>query len=337
MLTRGSSRRLRSGRISSTGRVLLFAGATILLFAALAGAASATRSKASLTNVKIGVAGGINTGSLYWDLMVADSQGFFKAHGLKVSFINTSNGPTTAQAVLGNAIDVGIGATDSFTAAVQHSAPLRVVSFNTLSPEALVVTKDIKTYKDLVGKKIAVTSLGAGSSLILFKMLQANGVDPKSVNFVLSGATPQRFAAMVAGAVQATLVAPPDDQTALQQGFNVLQYSQQVFNYMFISSWVSRSWASKNPETLASFLAALQQAHTWMVRPGKKYVPLHEYRASHILARYVSSNQKACDITYGTIFRKLHAITQSVRPNQKVLLQTLQVLGQPTDNPSQYF
>jgi ABC-type taurine transport system substrate-binding protein len=168
-------------------------------------------------------------------------------------------------------------------------------------------------------------------------MLEENGIDPKSVNFVLSGATPQRFAAMVGGAVQATLVAAPDDQTAKQQGFHVLQYSQEVFNYMFISSWATRSWADKNPATLKAYVRALQDAHSWMVRGGKKYVPLHEYRASHILARYTDSNQKACDITYNTIFRKLHAVTQSVQPTKKVLLQTLQVVGQPTDNLNQYF
>jgi ABC-type nitrate/sulfonate/bicarbonate transport system substrate-binding protein len=336
MLIRGDSRRSRAARTSLAVRLAVLA-CVVTGVGVLAGVAAATQSRPALTNLKIGIAGGINTGSLYWDYMVASSQGFFKQHGLNVSYVNTSNGPTTAQAVLGGSVDIGAGATDSFTSAVQHSAPLQVVSYNTLSPEALVVTKDIKSYKDLVGKKIAVTSLGAGSSLILFKMLEANHVDTKSVNFVLSGATPQRFAAMVSGAVQATLVAPPDDQTALQEGFKVLQYSQQVFNYMFISSWVSRSWAQKNPDTLKAYVAALQEAHSWMVRAGKKYVPLHEYRASHILARYVSSNQKACDVTYGTIFGKLHAITQTIAPTKAGLLQTLQVLGQPTGNLDQYF
>lgn len=303
----------------------------------LAVSVSAAVKKPALTNIKIGIAGGISAGTLYWDEMVAQSQGFFKKHGLNVTFLNTQNGPTTAQTLLGGSIDIGVGATDAFTAAVQHGAPLQVIAYQTLSPEALVVTKNINSYQDLVGKKVAVTSLGAGSSLILFKMFSANKVDPKSVNFVLSGATPQRFAAMVSGAVDATLVAPPDDATALQQGFKVLQYSQQVFNYMFISSWVSRSWATKNPETLKAYVAAIQDAHSFLVRPGKKYVPLHEYRASHILARYVNSNQAACDVSYTTILRKLKAVTQSVRPNRAVMLQTLQVLGQPTDNLAQYF
>lgn len=326
--------RARGGRLA---RRLCTYAVAIIGTGCLAVTASAGVKKPALTNIKIGIAGGINAGTLYWDEMVAQSQGFFKSHGLNVTFLNTSNGPTTAQATLGGSIDIGVGATDAFTAAVQHGAPLQVIAYQTLSPEALVVTKNINSYKDLVGKKIAVTSLGAGSSLILFKMLAANHIDPKSVNFVLSGATPQRFAAMVSGAVDATLVSPPDDATAIQQGFKVLQYSQQVFNYMFISSWVSRSWASKNPKTLEAYVAAIQEAHSFMVRPGEKYVPAHEYRASHILARYTRSNQKAADVSFTTIFRKLHAITQSVRPNRKVMLQTLQVLGQPTDNLAQYF
>jgi ABC-type nitrate/sulfonate/bicarbonate transport system substrate-binding protein len=336
MLSRHTAPRFRSRSWSSARRLSTLA-VVVVLTAWLSSVASAAGNRPALTSLKLGIAGGINAGSLYWDHMVAQSQGFFKKHGLDVSFINTQSGPVTAQALLGGSIDIGVGATDAFTSAVQHGAPIKLLSFNTLSPEALVVTKDIKSYKDLVGKKIAVTSLGAGSSLILFKMLEANGIDTKSVNFVLSGATPQRFAAMVGGAVQATLVAAPDDQTAKQQGFHVLQYSQEVFNYMFISSWVTRSWADKNPATLKAYVSALQDAHSWMVRGGKKYVPLHEYRASHILARYTDSNQQACDITYNTIFRKLHAVTQSVQPTKKVLLQTLQVVGQPTDNLNQYF
>jgi NitT/TauT family transport system substrate-binding protein len=327
-------------RASGSGRrARLFAALALAAVAAvtLCTIASGAGQRPALTKLKIGVAGGLNTGSLYWDQLVGMSQGFFKKHGLDVEYINTSNGPTTAQLTLAGSVDIGMGATDAFTAAVQAGAPLKLISFNELAAQALITKPEIKSYQDLVGKKIAVTSLGAGSSLILFKMLQAHNIDPKSVNFVLSGATPQRFAAMVAGAVDATIVAPPDDQTAIQQGFKVLQFSQQVFNYMFISAWTTRSWADKNPETLKAYLAAVQEAHSWMVKPGAKYVPLHEYRASHILARYVNSNQKACDITYDTIFRKLKAVTQSIRPSQKVLLQTLQVLGQPTDNLGKYF
>ena len=73
MLSRRGLHRLQ-WRVGFSGRI----GATLLVVAvtaALAVTASAGGKKTELTTVMIGIAGGINTGSLYWDLMVADSPG----------------------------------------------------------------------------------------------------------------------------------------------------------------------------------------------------------------------------------------------------------------------
>jgi NitT/TauT family transport system substrate-binding protein len=306
---------------------LVLVVAAVMALSVTAAASPGTRSgssaQATPVKVKFAIAAGLQAGALYWDIMVASAQGYFKKHGIDPQVINTTNGPITTQAIAAGSVDMAAAASDALIAGARAGADIKMVAFNTLSTQAIVTNPSIKTYKDLIGKKVAVTSLGAGSSLILFNMLKSHGINPERLNFVLSGSTPQRFAALQAGAVDATIVSVPDDQSAKEAGFHILEYSQQRFPFMFVSTWVRRSFAKEHPALVKGYVAALQEAHTWMLKPANRY------RAAHILKRYTNSTQSASTIAYNTVVNQLKALPASVKPDLKTLRESLKVLNIP--------
>ncbi|OGQ78559.1 MAG: hypothetical protein A3F90_00995 [Deltaproteobacteria bacterium RIFCSPLOWO2_12_FULL_60_19] len=87
-------------------------------------------------------------------------------------------------------------------------------------------------------------------------LLEKVGINPtKDVTIVQMGAQPSRFAALVAGALDATIIAPPFDITARKQGYNVLvnlaelgiPYPQQVIE-------TTDRFIRENPQAVKNFL-----------------------------------------------------------------------------------
>lgn len=335
MLKNSGSPRVARLRVPNVAMLAAAVVAVALLAPAAATAradvAPATVAKSQATvKFKVGIAAGLQAGALYWDIMVASAQGFFKKRGLEPTFINTTNGPVTTQALAAGSTDMAAAASDALIMGARAGADIKMIGFNTLSTLSIVTRSDITTYRGLIGKKVAVTSLGAGSSLILFKMLEAHGINPSRINFVLSGGTPARFAALQSGAVDATIVSAPDDQSAKQAGFRILEYSQNLFSFMFVSSWVKRSFASSHPGVVQAYVNALQEAHTWMLKRGNLY------RAAYILRKYTNSTQSASTITYDTVVNKLKALPAVVKPDTKTVGESLKVLNLPPSEAARY-
>ena len=72
----------------------------------------------------------------------------------------------------------------------------------------LVATKKFQSFKDLKGATIGVSSLTSGSTVLLRLMLEKNGLNyPRDYTLLSMGGTPERFAAIEAGRMDATLLA----------------------------------------------------------------------------------------------------------------------------------
>src|SRR5207248_3441445 len=78
-------------------------------------------------------------------------------------------------------------------------------------PYLFEVNQDIKTPRDFVGKKIGVSSIGGSADIATRVYLRQQGIDPeKDVTIVATGSSQNRTAALLSGAIQAGMAAPPD-------------------------------------------------------------------------------------------------------------------------------
>src|SRR5262249_22944628 len=89
---------------------------------------------------------------------------------------------------------------------------------------------DIKSIQELVGKRIAVDSLGVFSHTVTEAILQHHGVNPGDVTFTAMGSTPLRLAALQSNVVQATMLGVPQNFFAEDAGFSRLVSAQDVIN-----------------------------------------------------------------------------------------------------------
>jgi ABC-type nitrate/sulfonate/bicarbonate transport system substrate-binding protein len=120
---------------------------------------------------------------------MADSKGYYKAAGFSGK-VNLLTGPVAQEEIVATGkADFGLSNAVSTAAAIANSDfPLKIVGTtyqkNPFSILSLSDKGDIKTPKDLIGKKIGVQD----PNLSLFKaLLKANGIDEKDVTIVPNG------------------------------------------------------------------------------------------------------------------------------------------------------
>src|SRR4030095_14431290 len=120
-------------------------------------------------------------------------------------------------------IDYGTPATSIIRAAASD-LPVKAVAVLTGRPDYfLAAKKEFKSLKDLKGKRIAIGTFGAAADIALRVVLRQDGLDPeRDVIRLQMGGGDSRFAALVGGTVDATILNFPFNLQAEKLGFNVL-------------------------------------------------------------------------------------------------------------------
>src|SRR5262249_60245696 len=98
---------------------------------------------------------------------------------------------------------------------------------------AIVARSDIDSIKALKGKKIAINSFGSSADFAIYQLLSRNGLDPnKDVTLqAIAGSPDARFAALLGGSVDATVVNSPFEYRAEQKGFKTLLSVNETAEY----------------------------------------------------------------------------------------------------------
>ena len=199
---------------------------------------------------------------------VAVERGFFGKHGLEVQVIAFRGGAINMKALLAGEVDVSvIGATDAIVSASKGAkvrlwmVPYPVVPFH------LVARRDAApTLHALVGKNLAVSGIGTISYHIPRIVLQRSGVDPEKVKYVAVGSPADRFKALLAGKVDATLVTNMEAAKLAQypEIIDLVQVSKVVPEVPYEVGAAKEEYIEKNPETMHRLAKALLEANRWI-------------------------------------------------------------------------
>ncbi|HXA59163.1 MAG TPA: ABC transporter substrate-binding protein [Streptosporangiaceae bacterium] len=202
-------------------------------------------------------------------LYIAIKEGYFKAEGLTVQVEPVQQSIQALPALIKGDVDVIAGANyvTFLMANEKGTLKLRVVAegatLKSNMMDVLALPKsNIKTAKDLEGKKVAVNILNNIQSLTLNQILKANNVDPTKVKYV-AVPFPQMAAALQSGQVDAIHAVEPflsDAQKKLGTKVVVDGGSDPVAD-MPISGYVSTAdFTAKYPKTAAAFQRAIIKA-----------------------------------------------------------------------------
>src|SRR5271168_3386547 len=172
------------------------------------------------SKVTIAVGGGACL--CYLPTVLARQLGEFEKVGLAVELVDLKGGSDALKAVLGGSADVVSGYFDHcVNLAAKKQELVSFVVYDRYPGLVLVVspsrTADIKSIKDLAGKKVGVSAPGSSTDFFLKYLLKKNGVDPGSVAVIGVGLGGTSVAAMEQSQIDAAVMLDPS-VTVLQGG-----------------------------------------------------------------------------------------------------------------------
>jgi len=141
-------------------------------------------------------------------LRLADTLGYYKAHGVHVTMISLQGTPQAVAALNAGDVDLSDIAVDAaLRLRGANGLALRAVVSSTLGPPYLIAVKsDIKNVAGLAGRTFAIADNGSLDHNLTRAVLAKMGVKADALQFVPIGAPAARVQALAAGRIDATTV-----------------------------------------------------------------------------------------------------------------------------------
>jgi NitT/TauT family transport system substrate-binding protein len=185
--------------------------------------ALALASPAAMADSKITIAVGGGACLCYLPTVLAKQLGEFEKAGVNVDLVDLKGGSDALKAVLGGSADVVSGYFDHcVNLAARKQELVSFVVYDRYPGLVLVVSpshsSEIKSVKDLAGKKVGVSAPGSSTDFFLKYLLKKNGLDPASASVIGVGLGATAVAAMEQGQIDAAVMLDPS-VTVLQGKF----------------------------------------------------------------------------------------------------------------------
>ncbi|AVD57292.1 MULTISPECIES: ABC transporter substrate-binding protein [Heyndrickxia] len=233
--------------------------------ALLSGCGSSTKSSvekstgsSSKQTVKIGISSWIGFAPMY----LAEEKGFFKKHGVNVKLQTIQSASDRRTAMAANRIQGFMTTVDTHVMTAAANIPVQqVLALDTSSGgDGIVAKKEIKSIKDLKGKKVALDTSGGASYFWFMYMLDQNGMKLSDVNVVNMSAG-DAGAAFVGKKVDAAVTWQPWLTKATKTSFgHVLLSSDKTPGLIVDSLGLRTDFIKKNPKLVQGIVDAWFEA-----------------------------------------------------------------------------
>ena len=169
-------------------------------------------------------------------------------------------------ALLGNSTHFSTGSATGPLAAAVRGSDIKVIaaSYNKF-PYAFVVKPEIRSPKDLRGKRVNILNYGGSNDLALQLALKEWGLKHSDVQVIIGGDAPTRMGALMAGRIDATILSPPHLTIAVKAGYRVLadmgDMSTQLHAVFVVREGQRAQGESRSGETLPARLRRSDPRH----------------------------------------------------------------------------
>ncbi|HXK29755.1 MAG TPA: ABC transporter substrate-binding protein [Candidatus Binatia bacterium] len=210
-----------------------------------------------IREIKVGYPLG-GSSSYFW---VAQRSGSFERHGLKIEPIYIRGGLMGIQAALSGDLLLQLqGASTVVAAWAQGAREFQFIgAVGNRLDYLLVAHPSIKRPEDLKGKRIGVSQLGSSTDFIArLAARRLNLIPDKDVQIVGIGGQGDRWTALTAGQVQASVFQSPFTLKARKAGYPAfLDFSKEDFEYTIAGPVTTRSFIRAERETVMNFMRGL--------------------------------------------------------------------------------
>lgn len=222
------------------------------------------------------------TSFCYLPLTVAERLGFFVAEGLDVQVREFGDPAQALQAVLGGAAQVASIPYGTLITLQTQGHYLRSIVLQGRTPQLVLGVSPqsmghFTSLRDLRGRRVAVTALGAGSHRVARLLLSRAGIGPQEVQFQVFNGAAATAAALRTGLVDALCYHDPLI-TRLEQGGELrvvadtrtLRGSQEVFGGPLPAGCLAATegFVQEQPKVCQALANALVHALKWLQTAG---------------------------------------------------------------------
>lgn len=188
--------------------------------------------------------------------------GIFQKHGLDVEIVMITGAARSVAALLGNSTHFSTGSATGPLAAAVRGSDVKIIaaSYNKF-PYAFVVRPDIRSPKDLRGKRVNILNYGGSNDLALQLALREWGMKLSDVQVIIGGDAPSRMGGLMAGRIDATILSPPHLTIVTKAGYRILaDMGDMSTNFTQSSLYVKGSALKENRDRVKRFLRGYAEA-----------------------------------------------------------------------------
>jgi NitT/TauT family transport system substrate-binding protein len=306
-------------------RMTLKASLFIALLAALALADHA--SAQTLEKMRLGYSG---TGINNYVLEIGRRLGIFRKNGLDLEVVYVNSGSLLNQALISGAFDVSFSQGSESMLAKLRGADMRITAvpanrFN----HVYLAAPGITSFKQLKGKKVAVSRFGSGSHFQSNLALKEGGLDPeKDVTILQIGNSGARMAAILSGVVDGTIMAADFVPKAKKEGFNILaDLADTKIEYPFLALIMMEPYIERNPKMVKALIKAMSDS----IRALQT-----DQAAARIAIRAALKTDDPDTIEYA-LLRSVRVLDRRLMPTQAGIQTVLDELGKEPKAKSMKF
>jgi ABC-type nitrate/sulfonate/bicarbonate transport system substrate-binding protein len=245
--------------------------------------------------------------------------GLFAKYGLNPDLVMISGSAPGTQALVGGSTHFAQTDGTAVIAAISQGADLVLIAAAVNKfPFSLVAQKNIRQPIDLVGKKVAIVAFGGAHELSMALALKEWNIPRQSVTLLAGGPSTNRLIALYKGAIDATLLAPPDTGEAARMGMNILSNLSDLKTAAFPINVLAtrRSFLEKNREVVKRFLQAYSEGLYQFITNKEKALVISNQR---LKLKNIALVEEAYQF-YGPIFSFPPRVS---REGLRVVLETL--------------
>ena len=256
-------------------RACLWTALALFPFSMIGAHAQSPRAGTKVTVVMAG------DGFQYITQHIATRGGMFAQEGLEVEIVDAGSGPRQVAALMGgSAAFGGFGLVQAIKSNAEGGELVAFSSLSNIYDQKLVLSNDAvkraginprmsidEKVKRLRGLRVAITSPGSTTDLIVRSLLLARGINPdEALKILPMGGGSNMLAAMEKGATDAFLWASPQSQIAVARGIGQIvidPFSGEIPEFEGVHYLVmvtSRETLKRQPEVIAAATRALARA-----------------------------------------------------------------------------
>ena len=200
--------------------------------------------------------------------LLAEDNDFFSAQGVAISFIPGTGGSDAINKIILGEADIAFADPGALFSGLARGEKL--IALYDIYPENIfnvvsLKSSNIRSPKDLKGKKIGVYSSASGTQRNLLAILRQARLTANDVEIIETG--PLNFAPLINGEVDATAATDTALVTALANGLAEVEVMavKDYFNYSSDLFVVTEATYARKKEQLHAFLAGYKNSVRWMI------------------------------------------------------------------------